>query len=159
MREWLTVRDINPDTMKAISDGVLQHGRALSEARGGQAEAIACSLMENGALIGGASGRTEFRRLFVNYLWISAQWRGTRLGTQVLHKLEALAVERACVDALIETLDDDVARWYTRCGYRLIAHVPEYCGPWSRHTLLKVLVTTGAPSGLNSASHTEVGNY
>jgi len=153
MREWLTVRDINADILNAISDGVLQHGRALSEARGGHAESIACALMEEGTLIGGATGRTEFRRLFVNYLWIDAQWRGTGLGTQALHKLEALAVERACVDALIETLDDDVARWYTRCGYRLIAHVPEYCGPWSRHTLLKTLVATGAPTGLFDQGH------
>jgi GNAT superfamily N-acetyltransferase len=77
--------------------------------------------------------------LFVNYLWVDAQRRGIGLGAEALHRLEALAVERGCVDALIETLDDDVAEWYSRCGYQVIAHVPQYCGPWSRHTLLKTL--------------------
>ncbi|MGN4050714.1 GNAT family N-acetyltransferase [Pseudomonas sp. SM4] len=139
MREWVTGGDIHKDNLQAICDGVIEHGRALSEARGGRAQPIACLVMENGQLVGGATGRTEFRRLFVNYLWVDAQRRGMGLGAEALHRLEALAVERGCVDALIETLDDDVAEWYSRCGYQVIAHVPQYCGPWSRHTLLKTL--------------------
>ncbi|KPB31142.1 GNAt family acetyltransferase [Pseudomonas syringae pv. syringae] len=101
------------------------------------ADPIACMIMENDLLIGGATGRTEFQRLFVSYLWIDAGSRGKGLGAQTLNRLEALAIERGCTDALIETLDDDVARWYARCGYVPIACLPRYCGPWSRHTLLK----------------------
>nr|WP_122423636.1 hypothetical protein [Pseudomonas viridiflava] len=64
----------------------------------------------------------------------------TGLGAEALHKLEALALERGCVDSIIETLDDGVAGWYQRTGYVLIAYIPNYCGPWNRHILLKSLV-------------------
>jgi len=140
MREWVTDREDDEDAVRVISNGVLQHGRALSESVGGKAEPIACMAMENGSFIAGATGRTEFQRLFVSYLWVDSEWRGTGLGAQALHRLEALALERGCRDALIETLDEGVAAWYVRCGYLLIGHVSGYCGPWSRHTLVKPLI-------------------
>ncbi|ALE00917.1 hypothetical protein PSYRMG_22135 [Pseudomonas syringae UMAF0158] len=34
MRKWLTGSQIDNDQTRAVVDGVLQHGRALSEAKG-----------------------------------------------------------------------------------------------------------------------------
>ncbi|KPZ10105.1 GCN5-like N-acetyltransferase [Pseudomonas syringae pv. viburni] len=110
MMEWLTGAQIADDQIQVIGAGVLHHGRALSEAKGGLAGSIACVVMENGLVIGGATGRTEFQRLFVSYLWVDVQSRGEGLGAEALHRIETLAVERGCVDALIETLDADAER-------------------------------------------------
>ncbi len=140
MRAWATGADFNEADLKAISDGVIRHGRALPQAQGGQPQPIACMARDDGKLIAGVTGRTEFQRLYINYLWVDEQCRGDGLGTACLHRIEALAFERGCVDALIETLNDDVAQWYSRCGYQLIALLPKYCGELtSRHTLLKQL--------------------
>lgn len=139
MREWITDDKVGSDFLQSIRNGVLDTGRDLSEPLGGNANAIACALTEDSLLMGGATGRTEFQRLFVNFLWVDQQWRGTGLGAEALHKLEALAIERGCVDSIIETLDDRVAGWYQRTGYVLIAHIPRYCGPWNRHILLRSL--------------------
>lgn len=138
MREWITGADFNDTDLKIISSGVIRHGCALPQSQGGQPKPIACLVKEDGVLIGGVTGRTEFQRLFVNYIWIDDQWRSLGLGTACLNRLEALAIERGCVDALIETLSDETAQWYSRCGYVLIALLPRYCGELtSRHTLLK----------------------
>lgn len=139
MKQWQTTRDLDAHYGRAITEGVIHHGQALSRDQGGQSEPLACVLIENETLIGGVTGRTEFQRLFVNYLWTDTPWRGQGVAGEALRRLEAAALDHGCVDALIETLDDDVAQWYQRCGYRLIAHLPAYCGPWSRHTLLKAL--------------------
>lgn len=140
MREWRTNDDIHQMHREAISEGVIQHGQALSRAHGGYAEPLACMLMDDEVLIGGVTGRTEFGRLFINYLWVDTRCRRQGLGTELLHRIEALALQRGCLEALIESLDEHVARWYERCGYRMIAHLPQYCGPWGRHTLLKPLL-------------------
>lgn len=138
MKEWRTC-GIHVQHLQAVSDGVINHGQNLSREQGGVANPIACTVLDDEILIGGVTGRTEFYRLFINYLWVDAAWRGRKIGTELLHRLEALAVARGCRDALIETLDDGVADWYKRCGYQVVAHLPGYCGPWSRHTLLKTL--------------------
>ena len=139
MREWVTGRDINDAFLQQIRENVIQIGRDLSGSQGGNAQSIAVAVTQDAGFIGGATGRTEFRRLFVDFLWVDAQWRGIGLASETLHKLEALAVERGCVDAMIETFDDGIAAWYARSGYKLIALVPDYVGPWNRHTLLKSL--------------------
>lgn len=139
MKVWVTNGDVDGSFLRAIREGVIGVGRDLSQSLGGNAANIACMLSEESLLIGGATGRTEFRRLFVDFLWVDEQWRGAGMGAQVLHKLEALAVERGCVDSIIETLDDGIADWYQRTGYELIAKVTRYCGSWNRHTLVKSL--------------------
>lgn len=138
MRQWQTC-GIHEQHLQAVSDGVIKHGQNLSREQGGVAKPIACTVLDDEILIGGVTGRTEFHRLFISYLWVDAAWRGRKLGAELLHRLEALALARGCREALIETLDDGTADWYKRCGYRIVAHLPRYCGPWSRHTLLKTL--------------------
>nr|WP_080438340.1 GNAT family N-acetyltransferase [Pseudomonas syringae] len=110
MREWITGVDCNEADLNAISDYVIRHGRALPQSQGGKPESIACLVKEEGILIGGVTGRTEFQRLFINYLWVDEQWRSRGLGAACLNRVEALAMERGCVDALIETLNDEVAQ-------------------------------------------------
>jgi len=89
-------------------------------------------------LIAGALGRTEFRRLFINYLWVDEGWRGRGLVSDVLRRLEAQALKRGCVDALIETLSDRHAELYERLGYAMMAHVHDYLPGFTRYILIKV---------------------
>jgi len=134
LRRWTT--ELPADDAARISEGVTRHGRA--QAPGGQAQAIACGLYEDGHLIAGALGRTEFKRLFVNYLWVDEDWRGGGLGTELLRQLEAQALRRGCLDALIETLSDRTARWYEQLGYAMMAHVHDYIPGFTRYILIKV---------------------
>jgi catechol 2,3-dioxygenase-like lactoylglutathione lyase family enzyme len=52
-----------------------------------------------------------------------------------------LAIVADGVDAIVETLNDRVAALYRRCGYEVIAALPGYVGPFTRHILLKRLVS------------------
>ena len=144
MQEWITNEHVDANVLQAIRSGVIDTGRELARTYGGYAQPIACAITEQSSLIGGATGRTEFNRLFIDFLWIAPQWRLRGLAAEALHKIEALAAQRGCIDAIIETLDDDIAQWYQRAGYVPIAQVPGYCGPWSRHTLLKPLTPAKA---------------
>jgi hypothetical protein len=57
MREWSVGREFDDADLRVVSDGVLQHGR--TQAVGGDAKPLACLVREGGAVIAGASGRTE----------------------------------------------------------------------------------------------------
>ncbi|MDN3919223.1 GNAT family N-acetyltransferase [Roseateles violae] len=134
-RRWS--QELAPADAARVRDGVTAYGRAL--AAGGQAQDIACGLHdEQGRLIAGALGRTEFRRLFINYLWVDEELRGHGLGSELLRRLEAQALKRGCVDALIETLSDRHAELYERLGYAMMAHVHDYVPGFTRYILIKV---------------------
>lgn len=136
MRNWRRDAELAPADLDAIREGVIAHGR--QQTQGSDAEDIACGLYEDDQLIAGAWGRTEFQRLYINYLWVSAEHRGQGLGGELLRQIEAQALKRGCVDALIETLVDEVAEIYEHLGYACIAHVHDYVPGFTRHTLLKV---------------------
>jgi GNAT superfamily N-acetyltransferase/catechol 2,3-dioxygenase-like lactoylglutathione lyase family enzyme len=126
----------------ALSDAVTQFGRR--EAAGGDPQPIACFLREDGKVIAGACGRTEFNRLFVNYLWVAEELRGRGLGTEALLRIERAASERGARDSLIEALSERTANLYRRLGYRKIASVEEYVGRFPKHILVKDLAVPGA---------------
>jgi len=137
MRTWAAGREFDEAELRIVADGVISHGRVL--AADGHARPIACLLREGGAVVAGACGRTEYGRLFVQSLWVAPPLRRQGLGSEALARLEALAAAEGCRDAVIETLDDRVAALYRRVGYRAIAFIAGYVGPFNRHVLLKPL--------------------
>lgn len=125
-----------------MSGGVIEAGRR--EAAGGDPRPVACFLREDGRIVAGACGRTEFGRLFVDFLWVAEDLRSLGLGSEALARLEGAARERGARDALIETLSDRVAALYRRAGYREIAAIEGYVGRFTKHVLLKTLQTDEA---------------
>ena len=135
-RAWRRDAEVPQAALDELRCGVVLHGR--QQAQGSDACDIACALYEGERLVGGAFGRTEFARLYVNYLWVEAERRGQGLGGECLRQIEAQALQRGCVDALIETLSDETAELYEHLGYVCISHVHDYVPGFTRHTLLKV---------------------
>ena len=134
---WCTDAEVPAADLDAIRAGVVLHGR--QQTQGSDAQDIACALYDGaGRLLAGGWGRTEFQRLYLSDLWVHPDRRGEGLGGDTLRRLEAQALRRGCVDALVETLLDDVAALYEHLGYACIAHVHDFVPGFTRHTLLKV---------------------
>ncbi len=138
----LEVNASSPDLV-VVSEGVFSHGRSL--AVGGNATPLACLVRDADVVVAGGSGRTEFKRLFINCLWVALPLRGQGIGSNVLATLEAEAVSRGCKDALIETLSDEAATMYSRRGYEVVATVPNYVGKFTRYILVKPGLTELEP--------------
>jgi diamine N-acetyltransferase len=139
---WTTEEDPSERDVGVLADGVLRFGR--SEAVGGNSRPLACFLREHDQVVAGASGRIEFDRLFISYLWVAEHRRGSGLGQLALLRIEDAARERGGREALIETLSDRNAALYRRVGYRSIADIERYVGPFTKHVMIKPLVDSRA---------------
>ena len=137
MYHWSIIEKADENDLLVISKGVIEYGQSL--AADGNARPIACIVRNNHRIVAGASGRTEYDRLFISYLWVTEELRSKGLGTQILEKIELAATERGCSDALIETLNDRVAILYARVGYQSVANIPHFVGPFTRHIMVKKL--------------------
>lgn len=124
-----------------ITRAVTAHGRALA---GSDAQPIACFVRQGDRIVAGGCGRTELQRLYVQHLWVDEPLRRRGLATELLQRLEAAARERGCFDAALETLSDEGAAWYGRRGWRSMALVPRWVGPFNRHVLVKPLGGAGS---------------
>lgn len=120
-----------------ISKAVIAHDRASVGA--GEPQPLACMVRENGHLIGGAVGRIELDRLYVEHLWVDAGHRRKGLGSRLLAGIEEAARGAGCSESLIESLSQKTAAMYERAGYRGHAQIDNYIPGLTLYVLIKPL--------------------
>ena len=136
---WRTDHEPDAECVERVAQGVISHGRSLAGV--GEPKSLACFVFDRTALIGGVTGRVEFERLFVQYLWVEEARRNCGLGTELLARIERAASEMHCSDVLVETLSDRMAAMYRRLGYNTMGQIANYIPGYTRHVLLKRLGT------------------
>ncbi|MEU8139770.1 GNAT family N-acetyltransferase [Streptodolium elevatio] len=82
---------------------------------------------DDGAVVGGLTGKVWGRWLHVDLLWVRADRRGKGLGADLLARAEETArTEHACGHVRLETWDFQAPEFYRRQGYTLVGEVPDY---------------------------------
>lgn len=94
---------------------------------------------EDGGMQAGASARTFGNWLLIDYLWVDESLRGQRIGSRLLEQLEAKAIERGCIYALLDTLDFQARPFYERHGYRVEWVQQAYPRSGSKYFMTKCL--------------------
>ena len=74
-------------------------------------------------LVGGLLAETARQLLFINYLWITTEYRRQGLGARLLAAAESEARRRDCQMAWLDTFDFQARRFYERCGYTVFGEL------------------------------------
>ena len=91
----------------------------------------------DGATIGGLWGRTLFRWLHIELVFVPPDLRGAARGRVLVREAEAVAAESGCIGAFLETYSFQARGFYEKLGYRLVGSI-EDCPPGvARHILQK----------------------
>jgi GNAT superfamily N-acetyltransferase len=99
--------------------------------------------------LGGLTGRTHQRWVYVELLGVAEGARGQDVGTRLMEAMEALARERGLAGLWLDTYSFQAPGFYARLGYEEIGRIPGYPGPHARIFLAKRLdgrpVSEGTP--------------
>jgi ribosomal protein S18 acetylase RimI-like enzyme len=121
----LVLTDQPPDSLRdLIGGGIL----AANEAALGPSDRLLLAILirDKEKVVGGLLGRTSYKRLFVELLFVPEYMRGQRMGEKVLRRAEDEAKKRGCIGAWLETLSADAKRFYVRNGYRVFGEIAHY---------------------------------
>lgn len=136
----LALTDDPPATMRdELGRRLLAFNVELLGPTEGRPLAITIRSKGDGALLGGLYGRTGFRRLFVELLFVPADLRGRGLGTKMLQLAETEAKQRNCLGAWLDTFSADAKHVYVRNGYRVFGEILDYPPGNTRYFLSKDL--------------------
>ena len=80
---------------------------------------------EQGAPQGGLKGRTFYRWLFIDWLWVSPDTRSGGVGDQLMDKAETAARERGCLGAYVDTFSFQAPAFYERRGYEEFGRIDD----------------------------------
>lgn len=93
-------------------------------------------------LVGGAGGYTHWGWLFVSHLWVDESVQRHGLGTELMARIEATAVERGAKAVHVDTYDFQALGFYEKLGYREFGRLDDYPPGHRRHFLTKRLGAT-----------------
>jgi GNAT superfamily N-acetyltransferase len=123
------------------TDPVVRGLQAYNEARAGTeaGRPIAVSAYDDGVLLGGLVGVTQWCWLYISYLWVSEDVRRQGVGSQILTTAETIARSRGCRAVWLNTFSYQAPGFYETMGYEEFG-VLEDCPPGgSFHFLWKSL--------------------
>lgn len=73
---------------------------------------------EEGNRVAGLIGGTHGNWLEVEYLWVSENLRGQHIGTELMRKVEKIAINRGCKYAFLNTFSFQAPDFYVKLGYK-----------------------------------------
>ena len=121
----LVLTDQPPDSLRdLLGSGISAANEAALGPSGRQLLAIL--IRDKDEVIGGLLGRTAYKRLFVELLFVPERLRGQGMGERILRQAEEEAKKRGCLGVWLETFSADAKRFYVRNGYRVFGEIPDY---------------------------------
>lgn len=91
---------------------------------------------ENGEIIAGLVGYSNWHWLYIRLLWVSDHQRGQGLGKKLLALAEEESKKRSCRFAWIDTFNPQARKLYESVGYRVFGELEE-CPPGKTRYFLK----------------------
>ena len=123
------------EDVAALIDGLIAFNDAAAEKQ--NRVPLAVFAKKDGKIVGGAYGASQWRWLYINFLWVDSHYRRTGVGTQLMQKIEAAAKERGCVGSHLDTFSFQALGFYQRLGYELYGTIRDYPPGHSRHYLCR----------------------
>ena len=81
---------------------------------------------------------TTFDWLFVHLLWVAEPYRRQGIGSRLIKDVEAVARERNCRGAYVDTFTFQAPKFYERLGYREFGRLEDFPPGHSRIWLAKM---------------------
>ncbi len=141
-----TVSEACPEaSSREIVEGLRAYNALFCDARAERKLAVTvCG--EDGRVLAGALGHTQYGWLYLGWLWVSEELRGRGVGMELLRRAEAEGVARGCHHAHLTTLDFQARGFYERQGYSVFAVLEDYPRPHRRFFMRKELGTPAPPA-------------
>lgn len=96
---------------------------------------------ENDDVVGGLWGRTAYRWLFVELLFVPDFLRGRHIGAELMARAEGEAIHRGCHSAWLDTFEFQARGFYERLGYRCFGQLDDYPPGFARYFMKKTLAS------------------
>ena len=81
---------------------------------------------ENKQIIGGMTGTFILTSLSIKYLWLDESIRGSGIGSELVTRIEAEAIERGVNNIYLDTFSFQAPKFYEQLGFKEVGRYTDY---------------------------------
>jgi len=120
-----------------LADALLAYNETWLGPSASRPLALLIRSQDGAQVVGGLWGRTSFRWLYVELLFLPEALRGRHIGKELLTLAETEARKRGCLGSWLDTFSSKAHGFYEAHGYRLFGGIADYPPGHSRRSLMK----------------------
>jgi GNAT superfamily N-acetyltransferase len=131
---------LSTTTSEEVRQAILAPLREYNQSRTGpyESEGLAIEIRdEQGSIIGGLWGGSNFGWLFVQLLVVPEALRGQGVGRELMSLAEAEAIRRGCSAVWLDTFEFQAKSFYERLGYKCFGQLENYPKGFARFFMQK----------------------
>ena len=136
-------RKPSAEDAKTISDGLVQFNHEAIPDLEPQETTINFSIFardDAGKITGGLRASCYWNILHIELVWVSEEARGKNIGSQMIEKAEAFAIENGFERALLDTTTWQAKPFYEKLGYEVFGTLPDHPKGHALHFMTKKLI-------------------
>lgn len=130
--------EVNELDVQRIRDGLLEYNLPRLEDKNPRDLGVFLN-DDEGSRIAGLIGYTHGYWLFVKFLWVSEQLRGSHIGSRLLAQAEDTARQRGCRYVFLDTFSFQAPGFYLKQGYQEVFALENFPLTGKRHYFTKNL--------------------
>ncbi len=136
-------RRTNASVIRSINEGLTAYN--LAARPDPDAAPMTLCVSVDGEVRAGLLGRSAWRWLRIDTLWVDEMLRGRGIGRALLDRAESIARERRCLGMHLDTMGFQAPGFYDKLGFERFGEIDDYPDVTSVY-FLKRFDADGAPS-------------
>lgn len=121
---------------EVVTQGLEAYNLEQMKTPGGYIDIELYARDESGQVVGGLFGHSGMGWMYIDYLWLQSDQRGSGLGAQLIARAEEEARRRECVGVFLYTYSFQAPGFYQKQGFEVMG-VLEDCPPGHQRIYLK----------------------
>lgn len=135
------IKQWNNDDSKFIANKVIEYNMSkLPQEVKTPSEYVSFVLKnENEELVGGITATIYWHHIYIDFLWVEESHREGGYGSELMNKIEELAIEKGCYLILLDTFSFQAPDFYKKLGYKVVGTVEDHPKGFNKYLLEKRL--------------------
>ena len=116
---------IEVESLRQVLEGIFDAQNEVAGIEKIEDEMIAIAAIDQGKITGGLIAKQTYESIYINLLAVDESYREQRIGSQLMQKIEKIAIQRGMIHLTLTTKSYQALEFYQKNGYEIFGSLED----------------------------------